>query len=91
MAIAPSLKSQSENRNRGGFSFVEMLCVLTVVSIMMSLAWPALVGMVSGDRLSNNAYQLSAVLQQARSMAVARHTSSGSASRAIPVRTARRQ
>ena len=45
-----------------------------VVSVMTSLAWPAIVGIVGGDRLSNNAYVLSDVIQQARASAMARHT-----------------
>ncbi len=61
-------------RKQSGFSLVEMMCVLAIISIMASFAWPAIVGIVSGDRLSNNAYQLSNVVQQARSEAVARHT-----------------
>jgi Tfp pilus assembly protein FimT len=51
-----------------------MMCVLAVVSLLTSLAWPAIVGLISGDRLSNNAYQMSAVVQQARATALARHT-----------------
>jgi prepilin-type N-terminal cleavage/methylation domain-containing protein len=74
MAMATSLKVQRDLRNRGGFSLVEMMCVLAVVSVMMSIAWPTVVSLVSGNRLSNNAYQLSDVMQQARATAMARHT-----------------
>jgi prepilin-type N-terminal cleavage/methylation domain-containing protein len=68
------LKARQNLRKRGGFSLVEMMCVLAVVSVMTSLAWPAIVGIVGGDRLSNNAYVLSDVIQQARASAMARHT-----------------
>ncbi len=74
MAIATSSLARQSFRNRSGFSLVEMMCVLAIISIMASFAWPAIVGIVSGDRLSNNTYQLSDLIQQARSEAVARHT-----------------
>jgi prepilin-type N-terminal cleavage/methylation domain-containing protein len=59
---------------RAGFSLVEVMCVLAVISIMVSFTWPSVVGMVSGNRLTNNAYQLSGIVQQAREIAVAQHT-----------------
>ena len=74
MAMATSLKSRKNLRAQGGFSLIEMICVLAVVSVMASLAMPAITGIVTGDRLSNNAYTLSDVIQQARAAAMARHT-----------------
>jgi prepilin-type N-terminal cleavage/methylation domain-containing protein len=59
---------------RGGFSLVEMLCVLGVISLLASMTWPAIVGMVSGNRLTNNAYQLRGIVQEAREAAMANHT-----------------
>ncbi|HEX4140258.1 MAG TPA: prepilin-type N-terminal cleavage/methylation domain-containing protein [Candidatus Methylacidiphilales bacterium] len=72
--MATSSLVRRNTRSRRGFSLVEMMCVLAVVSVLASLIWPAVVGMVAGDRLSNNAYMLSNVLQQARATAIARHT-----------------
>jgi prepilin-type N-terminal cleavage/methylation domain-containing protein len=72
--MATSLKSRENLRAQGGFSLIEMICVLAVVSVMASLAMPAITGIVTGDRLSNNAYTLSDVIQQARAAAMARHT-----------------
>jgi len=72
--MATSLKSQKNLRRSGGFSLMEMICVLAIVSVLTSLTWPAIVGIVSGDRLSNNAYTLSEAVQQARAVAMARHT-----------------
>jgi prepilin-type N-terminal cleavage/methylation domain-containing protein len=74
MAMPTSLKSRKNLRAQGGFSLIEMICVLAVVSVMASLAMPAITGIVTGDRLSNNAYTLSDVIQQARAAAMARHT-----------------
>jgi prepilin-type N-terminal cleavage/methylation domain-containing protein len=72
--MATSLTARKNLRAQGGFSLMEMICVLAVVSVMASLAMPAITGMVTGDRLSNNAYTLSDVIQQARASAMARHT-----------------
>ena len=72
--MATSLNSGKNLRAEGGFSLIEMICVLAVVSVMASLVMPAITGMVTGDRLSNNAYTLSDVIQQARAAAMARHT-----------------
>lgn len=71
---ALGLRKRSGLRSRQGFSLVELMCVVAVVSVMASLAWPAVVGLVSGNRLTNNAYQLSGLVQQARATALAQHT-----------------
>jgi prepilin-type N-terminal cleavage/methylation domain-containing protein len=60
--------------SRKGFSLVELLCVITIVSILASVTGPAIVGMISGDQLTNNAYQLSGIAQQARTTAISQHT-----------------
>ena len=74
MAMATSLTARKDLRTQDGFSLIEMICVLAVVSVMASLVMPAITGMVTGDRLSNSAYTLSDVIQQARAAAMARHT-----------------
>lgn len=60
--------------SRKGFSLVELLCVITIVSILASVTGPAIIGMISGDQLTNNAYQLSGIAQQARTTAMSQHT-----------------
>jgi prepilin-type N-terminal cleavage/methylation domain-containing protein len=65
---------RSVRGSRGGFSLVEVLCVLAVISLLASMSWPSVVGMVSGNRLTNNAYQLSGIVQEAREAAMANHT-----------------
>ena len=59
---------------RKGFSLVELLCVITIVSILASVTGPSIVGMLSGDQLTNNAYQISGIAQQARTTAMSQHT-----------------
>lgn len=53
---------------------VELMCVIAIISLLASAAWPAIVGVVSGDRLTNNAYELGGLMQQARTTAVSQHT-----------------
>jgi len=74
MAMATFVMARKNLRTQDGFSLVEMMCVLAVISIMASVAWPSIVGIIGGDRLANNAYTLSNVMQQARATAMARHT-----------------
>ena len=65
---------QSSLRSQKGFSLVELLCVIAIMSLMASVTWPAIVGVMSGNRLTNNAYELSGLIQQARTAAVSQHT-----------------
>jgi len=60
--------------SKKGFSLVELLCVITIISILASVTGPSIVGMLSGDQLTNNAYQLSGIAQQARTTAMSQHT-----------------
>jgi len=53
---------------------VELMCVLAIVSVMASMSWSSIVGIVSGNRLTNNAYELSGLIQQARTTALTEHT-----------------
>ena len=50
------------------------MCVIAIMSLLVSAAWPSIVGMVSGNRLTNNAYELSGLIQQARTTALTEHT-----------------
>lgn len=68
------INRQSTFRNQRGFSVVELMVVIAIMSLLASAAWPAIVGVVSGDRLTNNAYELSGLMQQARTTAVTQHT-----------------
>lgn len=57
-----------------GFSLVELMCVIAIMSVLASAAWPSIAGMISGNKLTNNAYELSGLLQQARTTALTEHT-----------------
>jgi prepilin-type N-terminal cleavage/methylation domain-containing protein len=59
---------------KSGFSLVELMCVIAVVSILASVTAPSIMGLISGDQLTNNAYQLSGLVQQARTTAISEHT-----------------
>ena len=62
------------SRRRGGFSLVELMCVIAIISVMASITWPSIVGLVSGNRLTNNAFELGGLMQQARAAALTEHT-----------------
>jgi prepilin-type N-terminal cleavage/methylation domain-containing protein len=68
------LGRQSANRSQRGFSLVELMCVVAIMSLLASVSWPAIVGLVSGNRLTNNAYELSGLMQAARTTAMTQHT-----------------
>ncbi len=53
---------------------MELLCVVAILSVMASMTMPSIVGMISGSRLTNNAYELSGLIQQARTAALTEHT-----------------
>jgi prepilin-type N-terminal cleavage/methylation domain-containing protein len=71
---ALGLDRQSTFRNQRGFSLIELMLVIAIMSLLASVSWPAIVGVVSGDRLTNNAYELSGLMQQARATALSQHT-----------------
>ncbi|MGB8354675.1 MAG: prepilin-type N-terminal cleavage/methylation domain-containing protein [Chthoniobacteraceae bacterium] len=62
------------NRAKKAFSLIELLVVITVMSILAALSAPAIVGLVSGNQLTNNIYQLSGMVQQARTLAITQNT-----------------
>lgn len=70
----PGLGCKSASRKQRGFSLVELMCVIAIISVMASITWPSIVGLVSGNRLTNNAYELGGLIQQARAAALTEHT-----------------
>jgi prepilin-type N-terminal cleavage/methylation domain-containing protein len=68
------LSSRASLRNKRGFSLMELMCVVAILSVLASMTWPSIVGMVSGSRLTNNAYELSGLVQQARTAALTEHS-----------------
>ncbi|HEY0256567.1 MAG TPA: prepilin-type N-terminal cleavage/methylation domain-containing protein [Candidatus Methylacidiphilales bacterium] len=70
----PSCTIASRSRLKNGFSLVELLCVIAIVSVLASATAPSIMGMLSGDQLTNNVYQLGGLVQQARVTAVTQHT-----------------
>jgi len=68
------LGGRASLRNKRGFSLMELMCVIAIVSLLASMTWPSIVGMVSGSRLTNNAYELSGLVQQARTAALTEHS-----------------
>jgi prepilin-type N-terminal cleavage/methylation domain-containing protein len=68
------IHDKRQGKLKRGFSLVELLCVIAIISILGSLSWPSIVGIISGDQLTNNVYQMSGLAQQARTIAMTQHT-----------------
>jgi prepilin-type N-terminal cleavage/methylation domain-containing protein len=62
------------SRGQKGFSLVELMCVIAIMSLVASAAWPSIAGLIAGNRLTNNAYALGGLIQQARTTAITQHT-----------------
>jgi type IV fimbrial biogenesis protein FimT len=58
----------------GGFTVIELACVLSVIAVLLGLAMPGLHALVQHRRLEGLSLQLDADLQHLRSEAVARNT-----------------
>lgn len=59
---------------RRGFSLIEMLAVMMIMTILGGLTVPALKGFTGSDALSTGARKFAGLLNVARSEAIARHT-----------------
>ncbi len=66
--------SPNARRHRGGFSLIELMCVIMIMSILTAMSWTSIVGIVSGNHLSNSAYDLRGLMLQARTDAMTQNT-----------------
>ena len=57
-----------------GFTLVELLTVIAVMSVLVSLAAPALSSMAKGSQMTQSLIELSGALDQARQYAISRNT-----------------
>jgi prepilin-type N-terminal cleavage/methylation domain-containing protein len=64
----------SPSASARGFSLIEMLAVMTIMSLVAGFTLPALKGITGGNSVSAGAAQLSDLLSLARSQAIAQHT-----------------
>lgn len=61
-------------RGRGAFSLIELLVVLNIVAYLVWFAAPALFSILTGQGVSEAAYDFSSAVEQARNEAVTRKT-----------------
>jgi prepilin-type N-terminal cleavage/methylation domain-containing protein len=61
-------------RRAAGFSLIELLCVITIMSVVMATTWTSIVGLISGNKLSNSVYDLSGLVRQAKTAAMTQNT-----------------
>jgi prepilin-type N-terminal cleavage/methylation domain-containing protein len=65
----------SAGRTRaGGFSLVEMLCVVAIISVLTSLVTFSVLGTKTSRDLANGAYNIQGMIEQARTYAMAENT-----------------
>jgi prepilin-type N-terminal cleavage/methylation domain-containing protein len=57
-----------------GFTLVELLCVVAIISILMSLVTFSILGIKGSRDLANDAYTVQGMLEQARTYAMAENT-----------------
>jgi prepilin-type N-terminal cleavage/methylation domain-containing protein len=70
---APSI-SPSRAARPGGFTLVELLCVVAIISVLGSLVTFSILGIKGSRDLANGAYTLQGMLEQARTFAMAENT-----------------
>ena len=61
-------------RRTSGFTLIELLCVITIMSVIMATTWTSIVGLISGNKLSNSVYDLSSLVRQAKTAAMTQNT-----------------
>lgn len=67
------MKTTARKQGRG-FTLVELLTVIAVMSVLVSLAAPALSSMAKGSQMTQSLIELSGTLDQARQHAISRNT-----------------
>jgi len=67
-------RRQFPRQGTAGFSLVEILCVLAIMSILAASSWSSVAGLLMGNQLTNNAYELRGLFQQAKMEASAQNT-----------------
>ncbi len=61
-------------RQPAGFSLIELLAVMAVITVMMAAVVPAINGLKSTGNLSSAAFEIAGTLEQARAYAMANNT-----------------
>jgi len=74
IGIALSQHSLMQRRNQQGFSLIELMCVIMIMSILTAVSWSSIVSIVGGNHLSNGVYDLRGLMLQARTDAMTQNT-----------------
>lgn len=71
---AASSSFRRQARRRAAFSLIELMSVVTIITIIAGVSVPAFKGVTGGNALETGAAKLSGLLTLARSEAIAQHT-----------------